>query len=168
MPLCVIDHAEERPILCDLRQQAQGSQADGQQGANGAQSASDALNQLSNSAAAADARQRAASQLESSRNALERALGRTQSRSGNNGNSGSNGRSSSSNQGSNSSQSGQSQQGGSQSQNGDQQDHSPKWNQSKHEAEADFHEHRIVSEMRSPANSEAHEVSDRNEQRSEH
>jgi hypothetical protein len=99
---------------------AQGSQADGQQAANGAQSASDALNQLSNSAAAADARQRSASQLESSRNALERALGRTQSRSGNNGNSGSNGRSSSSNQGSNSSQSGQSQQGGSQSQNGDQ------------------------------------------------
>jgi hypothetical protein len=43
------------------------------------------LNQLSNTAAAAGERQRAASQLESSRNALERALGRTQSRSGSSG-----------------------------------------------------------------------------------
>ena len=47
-----------------------------------ARPASDALNQLSDSAAAAGERQRTASQLESSRNALERALGRTQSRSG--------------------------------------------------------------------------------------
>jgi hypothetical protein len=43
--------------------------------------ARDALNQLSSDAAAAAERQRAESQLESSRNALERALGRTQSRS---------------------------------------------------------------------------------------
>jgi hypothetical protein len=101
---------------------AQGSQADGQQADSGAQSASDALNQLSSSAAAADARQRAASQLESSRNALERALGRTQSRSGNNSssNSAANGRSSSSNQSSSSAQNGQSQQGGAQGQTGDQ------------------------------------------------
>ena len=64
----------------------QDGSADGQQGsaAQDAQTASDALNQLSQSASAADARQRAASQLESSRNALERALGRTQSRSGSN------------------------------------------------------------------------------------
>jgi hypothetical protein len=81
-------------------QMAQGQQ--GQTGQGGQQSASssaqngratsDALNQLSDSAAAAGERQRAASQLESSRNALERALGRTQSRSG------STGRSSSSSQ----------------------------------------------------------------------
>jgi hypothetical protein len=65
---------------------SQDSSADGQQSSTGqgAQAASDAMNQLSQSAAAADARQRAASQLESSRNALERALGRTQSRSGSN------------------------------------------------------------------------------------
>jgi len=66
---------------------SQAGGADGQQSANGAQSAqaaSDALNQLSQNVAAADARQRTSSQLESSRNALERALGRTQSRSGNN------------------------------------------------------------------------------------
>ncbi|MDQ3809359.1 MAG: hypothetical protein M3336_03620 [Chloroflexota bacterium] len=44
-------------------------------------SAREALEELSNSAAAAAERQRAQSQLESSRNALERALGRTQSRS---------------------------------------------------------------------------------------
>jgi hypothetical protein len=60
-------------------------------GAN-AQSAADALNQLANDAASAAERQRTESQLESSRNALERALGRTQSRSGS---SGSTGRSSS-------------------------------------------------------------------------
>jgi hypothetical protein len=54
-------------------------------GRTGNQSASDALNQLSNAAAAAAERQRASSQLESSRNALERALGRTQSRSGSTG-----------------------------------------------------------------------------------
>ncbi|HEX8969543.1 MAG TPA: hypothetical protein VF937_16790 [Chloroflexota bacterium] len=106
--------------------QSQAGQADGQQqqqaGASGAQSASDALNQLSNSAAAADARQRASSQLESSRNALERALGRTQSRSGNTGSSSSSRGSSSSGQnGANSSQAdGQSQQGDGQGQNGDQ------------------------------------------------
>jgi hypothetical protein len=64
-----------------------------QQGASpNGRSARDALNELSNNAAAAAERQRAASQLESSRNALERSLGRTQSRSG----SGSTGRSSSS------------------------------------------------------------------------
>ncbi len=102
----------------------QGSQA-GQQGdASGAQAqaASDALNQLSQSAAAADARQRTSSQLESSRNALERALGRTQSRSGNNNNSNSttNSRSAAS-QGSTSGQSGsQSQDGSGQGQSGDQ------------------------------------------------
>jgi hypothetical protein len=100
-------------------QNGQGADGQAQQAANGQQAASDALNQMSNSAAGADARQRAASQLESSRNALERALGRTQSRSGNNSN-GSNGRSSSANQGSNSSEGGQSQQPGAQSQSGDQ------------------------------------------------
>jgi hypothetical protein len=108
-------------------QQSQAGQAgqpgQGQQGASAqnGRSASDALNQLSDSAAAAGERQRAASQLESSRNALERALGRTQSRSG------SSGRSSSSNsqrsQGSNSSQPGGDQsQGGGQGQAGDQGD----------------------------------------------
>ncbi len=65
--------------------QDQSGQSGGQQAsAADAQAASNALDQLSQSAAAADARQRAASQLESSRNALERALGRTQSRSGSN------------------------------------------------------------------------------------
>ena len=61
---------------------------DGQQGASQAssggqngRSAQEALNSLSSSAASAAERQRAASQLEASRNALERALGRTQSRS---------------------------------------------------------------------------------------
>ncbi|HEY3062290.1 MAG TPA: hypothetical protein VGJ91_18755 [Polyangiaceae bacterium] len=49
--------------------------------AQNGRSARDALNQLSSDAAGAAERQRAASQLESSRNALERALGRTQSRS---------------------------------------------------------------------------------------
>jgi hypothetical protein len=89
--------------------QADQSQADGQQGdsSNGAQAASDAMNQLSDSAAAADARQRAASQLESSRNALERALGRTQSRSGSNSNNGNaNNRSAANGQGSSADQSG--------------------------------------------------------------
>ena len=89
--------------------QADQSQADGQQGdsSNGAQAAADAMNQLSDSAAAADARQRAASQLESSRNALERALGRTQSRSGSNSNNGNaNSRSAANGQGSNADQSG--------------------------------------------------------------
>jgi hypothetical protein len=82
-------------------------------------SASDALNQLGNNAAAAGERQRAASQLESSRNALERALGRTQSRAG----SASNGRSSSSSQrsqGANGAQNGDQSQGTGQGQAGDQ------------------------------------------------
>src|ERR1051326_328901 len=83
------------------------SGADGQQAdANGAQSAADALNQLSDNAAAADARQRTASQLESSRNALERALGRTQSRSGSNSNSSNSNRSAANGQGSQSDQTG--------------------------------------------------------------
>lgn len=49
-------------------------------GARGGRSAREALNDLSTRAGAAAERQRAQSQLESSRNALERALGRTQSR----------------------------------------------------------------------------------------
>jgi hypothetical protein len=85
------------------------------------QSAQDSLNQLADSAAAASERQRAQSQLESSRNALERALGRTQSRSG----TGSSGRSSSqsssngqrSNSSSGGSQSSDASQGGAQGQN---------------------------------------------------
>ena len=92
-----------------------GQQTDGQQ----QQAASDALNQLSNSAAAVDARQRAGSQLESSRNALERALGRTQSRSGSNAGNTNNSRSTSSNQGSNGQSPGQSSENG-QGQSGDQ------------------------------------------------
>ena len=100
---------------------AQGDQA--QQngaGAQAAQQASDALNQLGDSASAADARQRAASQLESSRNALERALGRTQSRSGNSSSSSSNGRSSSGSQSSSSSQSSDQGRSAGQGQAGDQ------------------------------------------------
>src|SRR5216684_1623081 len=81
------------------------------------QSAQDALNQLSNDAAAAGERQRAASQLESSRNALERALGRTQSRSGSSGRSSS---SSQRNQSSSSSQAGDQGQSGTPGQPGDQ------------------------------------------------
>src|SRR5712691_11337918 len=81
------------------------------------QSAQDALNQLSNDAAAAGERQRAASQLESSRNALERALGRTQSRSGSTGRSSS---SSQRSQSSSSSQAGDQGQSGTQGQTGDQ------------------------------------------------
>lgn len=98
---------------------------DGQQGDAQAQAASDALNQMGNSAAAADARQRASSQLESSRNALERALGRTQSRSGSNGNnsnSSNSNRSASNGQGENGQSGGQpsdSSQGQSANQNGD-------------------------------------------------
>jgi hypothetical protein len=76
------------------------------------------LNQLSNSAAAADARQRAASQLESSRNALERALGRTQSRSGST--AGGNSRPPTSSGGANGQNGTQGQQGGGQGQPGDQ------------------------------------------------
>ena len=105
----------------DAANAAQGAQGDpsqgGQQSAGGAQAASDALNQLSDAAAGADARQRAASQLQSSRNALERALGRTQSRSGSNSSSGS--RSSSGSQGSNGSQNAEQSQGG-QGRGGDQ------------------------------------------------
>lgn len=94
--------------------QADPSGANGQQGdSNGAQAAADSLNQLSDSAAAADARQRSASQLESSRNALERALGRTQSRSGSNSNSNSSNsnRSAANGQGSQGDQTGQGQEG---------------------------------------------------------
>jgi hypothetical protein len=66
------------------QQMKQGST--GQPGAapNG-RTASQALDELSNNAAAASERQRAASQLEASRNALERSLGRTQSRSASSG-----------------------------------------------------------------------------------
>ena len=105
----------------------QSQAGDGQQAnANGAQSASDALNQMSDNAAAADARQRTASQLESSRNALERALGRTQSRSGSNNSNGSSSSSTSKNsaangQGQQGDQSGgQGQEGTGQGQQGDQ------------------------------------------------
>jgi hypothetical protein len=73
-----LDQAAAAQAAGDQSQNGQGDSQDG------AQQASTALNQLSQSAAAADARQRTASQLESSRNALERALGRTQSRSGSN------------------------------------------------------------------------------------
>jgi hypothetical protein len=93
---------------------------DGQSpGAQMTQSPQDALNQLSNAAAAAAERQRAQSQLESSRNALERALGRTQSRSGTSG-SGRSSQSSNSRQNSQSSNGSQASdpgQGGSQGQN---------------------------------------------------
>ena len=103
--------------------QDQSGQANGQQAsAADAQAASNALNQVSQSAAAADARQRAASQLESSRNALERALGRTQSRSGSpNGNSSSSNNNSAANgQGQNGNQGdSQGQNGNGQSQSGD-------------------------------------------------
>ena len=78
------------------------------------------MSQLSDSAAAAGERQRTASQLESSRNALERALGRTQSRSGStsSGRSASNGQG---NQGSNGGQNGDQAQSstGAQGQGGD-------------------------------------------------
>jgi hypothetical protein len=83
--------------------------------------ASSALNELSNSATAVGERQRATSQLESSRNALERALGRTQSRSGSGGRSSSGSQRS---QGANSRQAAGSEQaqGGGQGQGGDQGD----------------------------------------------
>jgi hypothetical protein len=96
------------------------SQAGDGQAQQNAQAAANALNQLSDSAAAADARQRAASQLESSRNALERALGRTQSRSGSNNSTSNNGRSSNG-QGSNGSQTADQSQTGAQGQGGGQQ-----------------------------------------------
>ncbi len=68
---------------------AQQGAGSGQQGASGERgdggqsdgSAADALNDLARNAAGAAERQRAQSQLESSRNALERSLGRSQSRS---------------------------------------------------------------------------------------
>jgi hypothetical protein len=94
----------------------------GQQGSSTSQngrSASEAMNQLSSSASAAGERQRAASQLESSRNALERALGRTQSRSGSTGRSSS---SSQRNQGSSASQAGEQGMGGGQGNAGEQGD----------------------------------------------
>jgi hypothetical protein len=94
-----------------------GSQSRSGASSQSGQSAQDALNQLSNDAAAAGERQRAASQLESSRNALERALGRTQSRSGSTGRSSS---SSQRSQSSTSSQAGDQGQGGTQGQTGDQ------------------------------------------------
>ncbi len=99
---------------------SQAGQQAGQQSASAAQNgqaAADALNQLSNDAAAAGERQRAASQLESSRNALERALGRTQSRSGSSGRTSSG---SQRNQSSSSGQAGDQGQGGAQGQAGDQ------------------------------------------------
>ena len=77
---------------------SQDGQQAGSQASSGAQngrSAQEALNSLSSSAAAAAERQRAASQLEGSRNALERALGRTQSRSASGASSSASGRSSS-------------------------------------------------------------------------
>ena len=74
----------------DAGSDADPASADGQRGqagqsgstAQNGRSAQEALNSLSSSAAAAAERQRAQSQLEGSRNALERALGRTQSRAG--------------------------------------------------------------------------------------
>lgn len=60
--------------------QRSGSTRGGQQGTG--RSAQEAMGDLANSAEAAAERQRAQSQLEGSRNALERALGRSQSRSG--------------------------------------------------------------------------------------
>ena len=41
--------------------------------------------------------------------------------------------------------------------------HSPKWNPSKHEAEADYHAHRVNFEMMSPVGSVAREVNVQNE-----
>jgi hypothetical protein len=110
------DGATADPSQAD--QNGQSGQQAGSSSAQSGRSAADALNQLSNSAAAAGERQRAASQLESSRNALERALGRTQSRSGNNNSS----RSSSSAQNgqSGSGQNGDQSQGAGQGQAGDQ------------------------------------------------
>src|SRR5713226_5221006 len=94
-----------------------GSQSRSGASSQNGRSAQDALNQLGNDAAAAGERQRAASQLESSRNALERALGRTQSRSGSSGRSSS---SSQRSQGSSTSQAGDQGQGSTPGQPGDQ------------------------------------------------
>jgi hypothetical protein len=41
--------------------------------------------------------------------------------------------------------------------------HSPKWSPSKHEAEVDYHEHRISCEMMSPSSIARHEVNGQNE-----
>jgi hypothetical protein len=87
-------------------QQGGGSRSNQTGTAQNGRSAREALNELGNDAAAASERQRAASQLESSRNALERALGRTQSRSNS-----STGRSSSSSNQRNQGNSGQSDRG---------------------------------------------------------
>ena len=116
------DAADGMAAAAGANSESDPSQADqpGSQSAAASQSgqaASDALNQLSDAAAAAGERQRAASQLESSRNALERALGRTQSRSGSSGRSSS---SSQRNQSSSSGQAGDQGQGGAQGQPGDQ------------------------------------------------
>jgi hypothetical protein len=94
-----------------------GSQSRSGSSSQSGRSAQDALNQLSNDAAAAGERQRATSQLESSRNALERALGRTQSRSGSSGRSST---SSQRNQSSSGSQTGDQAGGGMPGQPGDQ------------------------------------------------
>jgi hypothetical protein len=100
--------------------QQQGGAGQQQNTASNGRSASQALNELSNNAAAAAERQRAASQLESSRNALERSLGRTQSRSASQGRS-----SSASNQRGQGNPNGQGNaQSGSQGQGGDQGDSS--------------------------------------------
>ncbi len=74
------DEDAEGAERADQQGQQAGSQSQAGTAQNG-RSAREALNQLSSDAAGAAERQRAASQLESSRNALERALGRTQSRS---------------------------------------------------------------------------------------
>jgi hypothetical protein len=77
------DGASPDGASAGARQMQQGSLGQGSQATQSQQnsrSAQDALNQLSSDAAAAAERQRAASQLEASRNAMERALGRTQSR----------------------------------------------------------------------------------------
>ncbi len=101
----------------------QGGSAGQQPGtASNGRSAREALNELSNNAAAAAERQRASSQLESSRNALERSLGRTQSRSGQAGrsSSSSNSRSQSGSNGQGSGQSAAQGQGGEMGEGGEQ------------------------------------------------
>jgi hypothetical protein len=75
--------AEEADGVGEAGLESQPGQS-GRRGSNG-RSARDALNELSSAAGAAAERQRAETQLEASRNALERALGRTQSRSGSTG-----------------------------------------------------------------------------------
>jgi hypothetical protein len=53
------------------------------------------------------------------------------------------------------------------SESGDPWGYSPKWSLSKHEAEADYHEHKTNTEMMSPLIS-AHEANDQNEQKYGH